>query len=298
MLRLMISGFAILCVAGSAFAETVRDSEHHFKVTAPSDWKVERNPSDDVQVSMTSPKADQTGGICNVATEAHPKSAGMSQAEVDQSLANEITDDAWAASFKSVIFINHVVIEKSGTQNIHGHKAYYVVVSFNSITPGAPIVPIRLKQYLHAIPGEAFWVTCSSLQSAFEEEAEAFQTVFDSFTILTDRVAVSRTPGIASLTLYARENFGGVSHVVTQSTPDLALAGWRGTAGSISVTGDDVWQVCEGTNYGGACRLVSTSSRQSADVKSARRLQPADVSLAVLMQTGGARSAGLFVTHH
>lgn len=293
MLRLFFMGLAILPLIASshAFADTLRDNEHKFKVTVPSGWKVDQNPSADIQVLMTSPRSDQTGASCNVAIEAHPKTSSMTQAQVDQALANEITDDAWAALFKSVIFFDDVTIEKTGTQMINGHKAYYVIARFNSVTPGEPIIPVRLKQYLHAIPGAAYWVTCSALQSEYASEDPAFESMFESFTITTDRIAQAQERGVPSLTLYAQENFGGVSHVVTQDTPDLALSGWREKAGSISVAGGDIWQVCDGANYSGRCRAVSSALRHGGGAQSARRLRPEEQTFAVMMQAVGAESA-------
>jgi hypothetical protein len=302
MLRLVIASLSILAVAGmgssSALAETVRDSEHNFRITMPDGWKTEKNPSDDVRLMSISANAQQTGGSCNVVTEAHPKSTGLTQAQVDEALKQEVSDAAWAAMFKSVIFISDVTIEKTGTQEINGHKAYYVVATFNSIDPGAPIVPVKLKQYLHAIPGEAFFVTCSALQSGYAQEEETFQTVFDSFSTLADRVALSQPEAVPSLTLYARANFGGVSRVVTQDTPDLALAGWQRGGGSISVAGRAVWQVCDGVDYAGHCRVISSALRQGAGAASARRLSPAQTTFGVLLQAGGAQSAGARVPRH
>ena len=301
MLRLMFAGLSILALANTgsiAVADTIRDTAHNFRITVPSKWKTEQNPSDDVRLMTISPNAEQTGGSCNVSTEPHPQSAAMTQDQVDQQLALEVTDAAWLAMFKSVIFISDVVIEKTGTQQINGHKAYYVVATFNSVNPGAPIVPVKLKQYIHAIPGEAFFVTCSALQSGYPQEEETFQTVFDSFTILADHVTVSQLQGVPSLTLYAQDNFGGASRVVTQDTPDLALAGWRERGGSISVAGNEIWQVCDGANYAGNCRVVSNALRRSVHAQSARRLSPAQATFGVMLQTGGAQSAGAIAARH
>jgi hypothetical protein len=100
------------------------------------------------------------------------------------------------------------------------------------------------------------------------------------------------------LTLYAGANFRGVSRVVTQDTPDLALAGWRDKAGSMSVAGAGLWQVCDAANYAGSCRVVSSTVRQTVAAASARRLSPAQTNFTLMLQAGGAQSAGAMLHRH
>jgi hypothetical protein len=296
MLRIISAGFVVLCLAfganAVALAETVRDTAHNFRVTVPSGWKSEANPSDDIRLFMTSSKAEQTGGSCNVVSEAHPKSSTLTQSAIEGELDQELNDAAWLAMFKSVIFIDNVAIEKTGSERINGHKAYYVIATFDSVTPGSPIIPVKLKQYLHAIPGEVFFVTCSAAHDGYAVEEDNFNSVFASFAPLNDTVAAAEPNGVPSLTLYAGANFGGVSRVVTQDTPDLALAGWREKAGSMSVAGPGLWQVCDGPNYAGTCRVVSSVLHQNVKAASARRLSPAQSNFALLLQAGGAQSTG------
>ena len=63
----------------------------------------------------------------------------------------------------------------------------------------------------------------------------------------------------------------------------LALAGWRERGGSISVAGNEIWQVCDGANYAGNCRVVSNALRRSVHAQSARRLSPAQATFGVML---------------
>jgi len=194
MLRPMLAGLAALCLAGmssAAFAETVKDTDHNFRIDVPSGWKTEKNPNDVIRLIMVSGQAEQTGGSCNVVTELNERSGTMTQAELEGQLEKEVTEASWAQMFKSIIFIDNVAIEKTGSERINGHKAYYVLATFNSITPGSPIVPVKIKQYLHAIPGQLFFVTCSAVRDGYPAEEETFQNVFESFKVLRDKVTVS-----------------------------------------------------------------------------------------------------------
>jgi hypothetical protein len=295
MLRAIVGGLGlalVVAVSGAASAETVRDTEHNFRVSVPSGWKSEKNPSDEIQISMTAPDREQTGANCNVVTEMHAPSKTMTQAQIDADIDKEVTAEAWATMFKAIIFIDNVSIEKTGSEDLNGHTGHYVVASFSSVTPGMPIRQIRLKQDLVAIPGQLFFITCTASADAYAAKEAEFKTVFESFSPLNDKIAANEG-GVASLTLYAQANFGGISRVVTRDTPDLALAGWRAPAGSLSVAGGDLWQVCEGANYSGSCRLVTSALHQKVAVNSARRVPAGKAGFRMMLQAlseQGARS--------
>jgi hypothetical protein len=281
--------------ANAAFAETVRDTKHNFHVDVPAGWKSQQNPTDDIRWIAISPRAETTGGLCNVITDAFPKSATRTQADIDRELEGDLTPETWKSIFESSIFIQDVKILASGSEKLHGRAAHYVVLTFNSITPGAPIIAVKVKQYLHAIPGEMFFVTCRALQSGYASEEKDFQTVFTTFEPINGKLvaAVAPTTQAASLTLYTGGNFGGVSRVVTRDTPDLADAGWRDRAGSISVSGGDRWQVCDRADYAGHCQVISSTLRQSFPAASVRRISGEQLTIPILLQAGGAQGAGV-----
>jgi hypothetical protein len=294
MLRAIIAGGLTcalsLALGGGALGETVSDTAHNFRILVPEGWKSEQNPSQDISIVMVAPDREQTGANCNVVTEANPSSKAMTQEQVDAGTDKEVTDEAWAAVFKAIIFIDNITIEKTGTERLNGYKGHYVVASFSSVMPGQPVRKIKLKQDLVAIPGQLFFITCSASAESFAAKEEEFKTVFASFSPLGDAIAANERGGIASLTLYAQARFGGASRVVTRDTPDLALAGWREAAGSLSVAGEGLWQVCDGANYAGACRLVAGALHERLAVGSVRRLSPGQTNFGMMLQAGGAQA--------
>ncbi len=299
MFRAILAGLAVLALGGavqSAAAETVSDTEHNFRVTVPTGWASLANPTENIRIVLGSPRREQTGGSCNVVTEPHPPSKTLSPAQIETELDKELNEASWLAMFKTVIFVDNIVIEKTGSESMNGRKVYYVLATFNTVMPGAAVRQVRLKQYLHAIPGEIFFVTCSATQGSYAQEEDDFKTVFNSFAPLNNAVASAQPSGAASLTLYAGADFAGVSRVVTRDTPDLTAFGWHDAAASMSTSGAAVWQVCEAANYAGRCRVVADALHERLAVASARRLSPAQISFATMMQAGGAtgvsRAAG------
>jgi hypothetical protein len=131
-------------------------------------------------------------------------------------------------------------------------------------------------EYFVAIPGQFFFVACTAREEGYSREESDFRVAFDSFEPLSDAAVASAAPdGVPSLTLYSLARFGGVSHVVTQDTPDLALFGWRQGTASASVAGSAQWEVCDHANYTGNCRVVAGTlaglGQTGAAIASARR---------------------------
>src|SRR5258706_2604817 len=141
MLRAIFTGLSALALGlvavPAAAAETVRDTEHNFRVTVPAGWESTKNPSDDIRIAMGSPNRKETGGNCNVVTAAHPQSKAMSPAQIESELDTQLNEAAWASLFKAIIFFDSVVVEKSGSEQMNGRKAYYAVVTLNAVSPGA-----------------------------------------------------------------------------------------------------------------------------------------------------------------
>lgn len=302
MFRTILASLAAFALAlgavQTAAAETLSDTEHNFRVTVPSGWVSEQNPTEGIRLIMGSAKREQTQGTCNVVTEAHAGSKALSPAQIEKELDGTLNDAAWLAVFKTVIFIDNVAIEKSGSERMNGRKAYFVVATFNSVMPGMPLRQVKVKQYLHAIPGELFFITCSASQDSYAQEEDDFKTVFAPFAPLNDTIATAEPGGVTSLTLYARANFGGVSRVVTRDTPDLATFGWHDAAASMSVAGPGLWQVCDGANYAGSCSVVAGVSHQSLAIASARHVSPAQSNFALMLQAGGEQGTRATIGRH
>ena len=128
--------------------------------------------------------------------------------------------------------------------------------------------------------------------------ADRFKTVFESFAPLNDTLAAAEPAGLATLTLYAGADFGGVSRGVTQDAPDLAAFGWHDAAASMSVAGPGLWQVCDGANYAGSCRVVAGVSHESLAIASARHLSPVLSNFALMLQAGADQGTRAAIRRH
>jgi hypothetical protein len=98
------------------------------------------------------------------------------------------------------------------------------------------------------------------LAQAAGEQAD-FKTVLDSSEPLGMNVVATLQPrraaSTAALVLYAGPLFDGPRRVFTADVPNLPQAGWSGWTGSFALKGAGLWQICDGINYTGNCRIIA-----------------------------------------
>lgn len=309
MLRMTTVTFALLSTivaAGGALAGSdYSDPTNNFRLTVPDGWTPAMPPSPVIKFVMRSPRFSDTKGNCNVIYHQMEETKGLSQSDIDDQLSATVDDEFWKSGLKTGRYIDDATVVTSGVKMRNGHKAFFVVANLNATVPDVGAIKAKNQQMLQARPGEIFLVTCTASDTGYATEESDFNIVFDSFAPLSDTPVASAAPnGVPSLTLYSLARFGGVSHVVTQDTPDLALFGWRNGTASASVAGGAQWEVCDGANYTGKCRVVVDAlagfGQTGAAVTSARRYngKAEPRALAQILQTAISDGAESVKTQH
>jgi hypothetical protein len=226
----------------------------------------------------------------------------VTQEAIDADGEKTVDEAFWLRALKKAKYVDDASIEATGVKMINGHKAYFAIANLSATVPNVGAIKAKTQQMLEAIPGQFFIVTCTASDTGYAQEESDFNIVFNSFAPLSDAPVASAEPnGVSSLTMYSLPGFGGVSRVVTRDAPDLASYGWRVTTASVSVAGSGAWEVCEGANYNGRCRMITAALPTGPDgklfaVASARRVKailpahagPNDVSDALAASFEGA----------
>jgi hypothetical protein len=273
MTRFLVVVFAALAFASAAQASGTpyRDSNGRFAVNVPDGWVTAKPTTEGLALIMGSTDAPQSGGICAIAFQAMPGTNSASQGELDQIFEKLLTSEFWSLSFKALGY-NDVTVESSGSADNHGRKTFYVVATATFADPAGSPMKVKSKEVLHPIPGSLHGVTCVAKADIYAASEPLFEDVFASFVPKgADIVAQAPENGRSVLTLYSGPRFDGVARVVSNDTPNLPITGWTGTA-SFAVSGFGRWQVCDGLNYAGNCRLVSAPNAGAAmRISSVRR---------------------------
>lgn len=273
MLRSFLSLFAIAALSTSAAADEYSDTAKTYRFDMPDGWQTTLEP--EVNLMILSPRNEQTGGNCNLIINDSEETKALTQAELDAVGAVTFTEPFWRSALEGA-GLRNIKVEKVGARKQKSRNVFFVRQT-SDVTVNNADITITQLQDVHLIPGRAFVLTCTALAAEVAQEEANFATIMTSFEPTAEvPTAMLRPPAPASLTLYERPRFAGVSRVITQDTEDLSRFGWRRSAASFSVSGSATWQVCDGANFSGRCRTLSGSDGAAPvfAVLSARRVAP------------------------
>lgn len=271
------------------------DAEANFQLTMPDGWKTQKGAGT-VKLMMMKAVDRQNLGICIVVTQMHAETKGTTQAQLDAQFAPLIDEKFWQFIITMSPGLEDAEVKTSRTDVRNGRNVYTAVMAIKlKGKTSAETIDATAKEIMLVIPGQFYFVTCVAPDTGYATMEPEFDVVLNSFGPVSDaKVAALETPGVSALTLYSGAQFGGVSRVVTQDTPDLTTFGWSKPAGSVSVSGTAPWEMCSGANYSGECRVVSGSFASSlskgGSVLSARRVQASGPTLVRALQSDAAQA--------
>jgi hypothetical protein len=250
----------VMALAATAAAEPYTDAGNNFRVTIPDGWQNDHDTDQLVKLSVISPRFQETRGLCGVLVTQTPQTRGKTQAELDADGDNAFDEDFWVKAISGVKEAQSAKLDGHGVRMVNGHKAYVAAATLSGASGDGSQLTAKTQQMLEMIPGQMFMILCAVRDSAFDQEEADISAFMNSFAPISDApVAMAPSPGVTSLTMYSQPRFGGVSRVITQDQPNLALLGWRGTTASMSMAGSGAWEVCDGANFAGRCVTVTAT---------------------------------------
>lgn len=267
MLRLVsaVLAFFALGIAGAAAeGTTYNDPNGRFSLTVPTGWTAQKPDGEGIAVFLTSPTDQEIGGACFVMVRDLPQTRKMKQADLDEAFGAALTEDFWKKAFAAA-GVKDVQIEDSGQKDQNGRKIYFVVATIAGTTKDGVVAKATAKQVLHVVPGSLQFVQCMTMQAMYQTMTPQFEAVFASFDPKGDQlVAQAPQAGPSVLTLFEGGKFDGVARVIAQDTANVPALGLNGVTASIAIAGYGQWEVCEGVNFAGNCRLVAAAASADA----------------------------------
>ena len=282
MLRLLSVAFALFALgslAAQAASTRYNDPNGRFNVAVPEGWEARGLTRAPLALAMISPRSAELGGVCLVLASQVPEMKSVPQAEIDAEFSKLVTPEFWKSAFQGA-GIKDIAVEASGARDQNGRKIYYAVVSA-TFDGKQGAVRTKGKQEMHVIPGSIQFVMCTAKAEGYATLELEFESVFASYEPKTGEFVASAPQSTPSLlALFSGPRFDGFTRVLAQDTPDLGQLGWRGPTASLAVKGYGLWEVCEGANFAGSCRIVSAaiSAGSAMRIGSVRRyLNPRDL---------------------
>jgi hypothetical protein len=251
----LLFAFLGLAAASPALAEDYVDGPNGFRLTIPEGWERIR-PGQPLDLVLMSPRIKTSGGACMVISEEYPQTQTMSQDEINESLQSEINEAFWQALAKEAR-IGEVEVVETGSELKDGRRSFFAVLRF-TVNASGQVTQGQFRMAIHAIPGRMAANNCAVRVEQLALEEADIKLIMDSFTPMRSHVVAAlplQRP--ATLVLHSGPRFDGHRRELTHDVPDMAQVGWTGWTASLNTKGYGLWEICDGANYRGNCRLVA-----------------------------------------
>lgn len=251
--------------AQAAVAEDYIDRTFQYRVSVPDGWKQVRGVSDNKEAAMfglISPRFDSTAGMCLIASVGVDGTASVSQDALNEGMAKEIDEAFWRSTLEDKA-VKDLTIVETKTEMKNGRRGFYAITRLTSTEEGKDR-PEQQWHVLFVVPGRLHLGQCSVDIAKVSTEEPDISVVIASFEPTGSGGVISsldprnaQAPQTAQLVLHGGAQFDGPRHALRQDVPNLPAAGWNAVTASFNVRGYGLWQICDGTNYQGNCRVVA-----------------------------------------
>jgi hypothetical protein len=251
--------------AQAATAEDYVDRTFQYRLTVPDEWQAVKGESKGQEVSifgLISPRFDSTSGMCLIASIRTGSTADISQEALNEGLVGEIDETFWRSTIEDKTIKDLTIVETSSELK-NGRRGFYATARLTSIIEGKDR-PEQQWHVLFMVPGRIFLGQCGVDIAQVSAEEPDMKTIIASFEPTGSGGMISKldprdaqAPQGAQLVLHGGPQFNGPSHALTQDIPNLPAAGWSAVTASFNLRGYGLWQICDGINYQGNCRLVA-----------------------------------------
>lgn len=260
LIGVLLAGFAL--AAPFAAAADYRDPHGRFSVSVPEDWMADApETASPIALLMLGVKGKELIGICLVLIQDTPETRGLTQADIDAAMAQEINEAFWRGAIQSAGGYD-VAIDSFGARDGGGHQVHQVVVSY-SIKTKDGVGRTKGKNEVHMMPGRMHMVGCTTEDARYDAASADFDSILYSYDPSIGLVSEAPSGGRSVLTLYVGTNFQGTARVLAQDVPNVAALGLSGVPASMAVAGFGLWEICEGANFTGKCRLLSATANSA-----------------------------------
>ena len=269
----LLASFALMAFSSSAAGSEYQDPRGRFSVDVPTNWMAHKTDAPQIAAIMIGASGKELIGICMVSVTEVPDTKSTSQGEIDDAMGQVFTPAFWKMSLQAAGARN-VVIESTSVREHGGRKIHAVVMSMSEKGKDGPQA-MKAKQEVHTVPGAMHVIACATPPERYDTALADFDSILLSYRPMNGLISQAPSGARSVLTLYAKPNFEGAARVLSQDAANLAALGLGSPPASVAVAGFGQWEVCEGANFTGNCRLlaaVETSARgQGLRLGSVRR---------------------------
>lgn len=200
----MLRRFVLIAAVTAGFAATAAaapysDREKGFTVQAPEGWVQQPGGTFPLDLTLTSPRVEATGGLCLLMSQNVQTTKNMKQAELNELIRNAAKEEFWRAvlTADSAFQIKDMKLEVK--HEARGDLVASRATVFTTAIYEGETVQFLLEMMLQAVPGNSYMTQCAVKQDQVAAEAADIKTVIDTHTPTgTAGIIASRQPAGAT----------------------------------------------------------------------------------------------------
>jgi hypothetical protein len=180
--RFVLTAAVAASFAVAAAAAPYSDREKGFTVQVPEGWVEQPGGEYPLDLTLTSPRSDATGGLCLLMSQDVKTTKNMKQPELNELIRNAAKEEFWRAVLttdKTIQFKDMKLEVKHETRD--DRVASRATVFATAVYEGETL-QLLLEMMLQAVPGNSYMTQCAVKQDQVALEAADVKTVIDTHT--------------------------------------------------------------------------------------------------------------------
>jgi hypothetical protein len=262
---LVLAAFAAPALAGADYL----DRDNQFKVTIPDGWQKSANSDGVVDLVLQSPRFETTRGVCALVADPFVATQGMTQEKINEEMGVGVNEAFWKSALSRLGGVE-IFVDEASSELRGGKRVFLATIRVRGTSEGKETWG-RMRATLQILPGQIAMANCAAMLEHAPVEESDMSLVLSTFEALGPQlVARAPAPAPTSLLLYAGPSFNGNARELTAGVANLFQSGWAVPTGSFSVRGFGLWQLCDGANFAGNCRIVAGAESVAAGHRALR----------------------------
>jgi hypothetical protein len=183
----MLRHFVLTAAVTAGFAATAAaapysDPEKGFTVQVPEGWAEKPGGEYPLDLTLTSPRVEPTGGLCLLMSQDVRTTKNMKQPELNELIKNAAKEEFWRAVLTADTSIQVKDMKIEVKHETRDDRVASRATVFTTAVYEGQTMQLLLEMMLQAVPGNSYMTQCAVKQDQVALEAADIKTVIDTHT--------------------------------------------------------------------------------------------------------------------
>lgn len=180
--RLVLTAAITAGFAAAAAAEPYSDREKGFTVQVPVGWVQHPGGEYPLDLTLTSPRSEATGGLCLLMSQDVRTTKDLKQPELNELIRNAAKEEFWRAVLTADKAIQIKDMKLEVKHEARDDRVVSRATVFATAVYQGETSKLLLEMMLQAVPGNSYMTQCAVKQDQIAVEAADIKAVIDTHT--------------------------------------------------------------------------------------------------------------------